>query len=117
MSNGSIAELVAKGAQECELIDVNNKSSLFDFDIIKKNKYTKGDTIFYPQGTGNWGNTLRINIEKGGDLLYGLYVKIKLPKLSINNLLIPNSQPPSEFDILSPYRVMYTDYVYIIAGT
>lgn len=109
MSNGSIAELVAKGAQECELIDINNSSSLFDFDIVKKNKYTKGDTIFYPQGTGNWGNTLRINIEKSGDLLYGLYVKIKLPKLSINNLSI--NSPPSEFDTTSPYRVMYTDYV------
>jgi hypothetical protein len=109
MSNGSITELVAKGVQDCELIDSNNSSSLFDFNIIKKNKYTKGDILFFPQGTSNWGNTLRINIERVGDLLYGLYIKIKLPKLSINNLLI--NSPPSEFDTTSQYRVMYTDYV------
>jgi len=109
MSNGSITELVAKGIQDCELIDSNNSSSLFDFNITKKNKYTKGDILFYPQGTSNWGNTLRVNIERVGDLLYGLYIKIKLPKLSINNLLI--NSPPTEFDTTSQYRVMYTDYV------
>ena len=82
MSNGSIIELVAKGKQDEDIIDIDNNSSLFDFNIIKKNKYTKGDTMFYSQGNTNWGNTIRFNIEKTGDLLYGLYIKIKLPKFT-----------------------------------
>lgn len=109
MSNGSIMELVAKGQQDEDLIDINNKSSLFDYDIEKKNKYTKGDTMFYSQGSLNWGNTVRFNIEKQGDLLYGLYVKIKLPKLSVSNL--ENIPTQDELDFNSKYRVMYTDYV------
>ncbi len=109
MSNGSIMELVAKGQQDEDLIDISNKSSLFNYDISKKNKYTKGDTMFYSQGNINWGNTIRFNVEKQGDLLYGLYVKIKLPKLSISNL--ENIPPQNELDFDSKYRVMYTDYV------
>jgi hypothetical protein len=109
MSNGSIMELVAKGQQDEDLIDINNKSSLFEYDIQKKNKYTKGDTMFYSQGSLNWGNTIRFDIEKQGDLLHGLYVKIKLPKLSINNL--ENIPAQDELDFNSNYRVMYTDYV------
>lgn len=102
-------ELVAKGQQDEDLIDISNKTSLFDYDINKKNKYTKGDTLFYSQGNINWGNTIRFNIEKQGDLLYGLYVKIKLPKLTIANL--ENIQTQDELDFNSPYRVMYTDFV------
>ena len=63
-NNGSIMELVAKGAQDEELIDINNKTSIFNYSIDKKNKYAKGDTIFYPVGKANWGNTVRFNIEK-----------------------------------------------------
>ena len=106
MSNGSILELVAKGQLDEELIDINNKSSLFDFAINKKNKYTKGDTIFYPEGKANWGNTFRINIEKKGDLLYGLYIKVKLPKLSISNIGGLNENDPS-----TPYRITYVDSI------
>ena len=114
MSNGSIIELVAKGMADEDLIDINNNSSLFNYDIKKKNKYTKGDVFFYPQGNNNWGNTLRFNIEREGDLLYGLYVKITLPKLSINNLIRPPNWVASDFNetnASSKYRVMYTDYV------
>jgi len=109
MSNGSIMELVAKGQQDEDLIDINNKSSLFNYEIEKKNKYTKGDTMFYSQGSLNWGNTIRFNIDKQGDLLYGLYLKIKLPKLSISNL--EDIPLQDELDFNSKYRVMYTDYV------
>ena len=109
MSNGSIMELVAKDQQDEDLIDIENKNSLFNYDIKKKNKYSKGDTMFYSQGSINWGNTIRFNIERKGDLLYGLYIKIKLPKLSISNL---ETEPiPNELDFNSNYRVMYADYI------
>ena len=108
MSNGSILELVAKGQLDEELIDINNKTSLFDFKINKKNKYTKGDTIFYPEGKANWGNIFRINIEKKGDLLYGLYIKVKLPKLSISNIGGLNLD---ENDPSAPYRITYVDSI------
>lgn len=114
MSNGPILELVAKGIQDEDLIDINNSTPLFNYNINKKNKYTKGDTMFYPLGNKNWGNTIRFNIEKKGDLLYGLYLKIMLPKLSINNLIKPSDGLNDDFDetnASSKYRVMYTDYV------
>ena len=108
MSNGSIMEMVAKGQLDEDLIDINNKSSLFNFDINKKNKYTKGDTLFYPEGKANWGNTFRINIEKKGDLLYGLYIKVRLPKISISNIggLNLDENNPSEL-----YRITYVDSI------
>lgn len=109
MSNGSIIELVAKNQQDEDFIDINNKSPLFNFNIEKKNKYTKGDTMYYSQGNTNWSNTIRFSIEKSGDLLYGLYVKIHLPKLSIENL--ENISPQNELDFNSQYRVMWTDFV------
>ncbi len=109
MSNGSIMELVAKGEQDEDIIDIYNKSPLFDYSIEKKNKYTKGDTMYYSQGSTNWSNTIRFHIEKTGDLLYGLYVKIKLPKLSIEHLSVLPEQ--SEVDFTSKYRVMWTDFV------
>ena len=34
-SNGSIMELVAKGKLSEDIIDINNKKSVFDFDITK----------------------------------------------------------------------------------
>lgn len=109
MSNGSIMELVAKGLLDEDLIDLNNKKPIFDYNIDKKNKYTKGDTIFYPEGKANWGNTVRFYIERKGDLLYGLYLRIKLPKLSIENLNTPIQQV--ETDTTSRYRVKYADYI------
>jgi hypothetical protein len=109
-NNGSIMELVAKGAQDEELIDINNKTSIFDYSIDKKNKYAKGDTIIHPVGKANWGNTVRFYIQKQGDLLYGLYLIVKLPKLSVENI---NGITPSENENNpnSPYRIKYTDYI------
>jgi hypothetical protein len=109
-NNGSIMELVAKGAQDEELIDINNKTSIFDYSIEKKNKYAKGDTIFYPVGKANWGNTVRFNIERKGDLLYGLYLVIRLPKLSIENIVEINPKPNAN-DPDSLYRLKYADYI------
>jgi hypothetical protein len=109
MSNGSILDLVAKGVQDMEVIDINNMNSIFNFDINKGNKVTKGDVLFYPQGKANWGNTIRFNIERKGDLLYGLYLVVRLPKLSISNLNTPTVQ--NENDSSSPYRVHYADFL------
>jgi hypothetical protein len=109
MSNGPIIDLVAKGLLDEDIMDSSNKTSIFNFDISKKNKYAKGDSRFYPIGKANWGNTFRINIEKKGDLLYGLYLIVKLPKLSINNLnVLPK---PDENDTNSIYRLKYSDFI------
>jgi hypothetical protein len=108
-NNGSIMELVAKGAQDEDLIDINDKTSIFDYSIDKKNKYAKGDTIFYPEGKANWGNTVRFYIKRQGDLLYGLYLVVKLPKLSIENLIVGDKQ--NENNDSSLYRIKYSDYI------
>ncbi len=108
-SNGSIMELVAKGKLSEDVIDIKNENSVFNYEFDKKNKYAKGDTIFYAEGRSNWGNTVRYYIERKGDLLYGLYLKVQLPKLSINNLNTPQKQ--DEKDSSSKYRVRYTDFI------
>jgi hypothetical protein len=51
----------------------------------------------------------RIYIERYGDLLYGLYLVVKLPKLSVSNL--NTSLPQDENDINSKYRVRYSDFI------
>jgi hypothetical protein len=109
MSNGPIFDLVAKGKIDEELIDIANKTSIFNFNNDKLNKYAKGDTIFYADGNPNWGNTIRFKIEKKGDLLYGLYLVVTLPKLSVSLLNTPTLQ--NENDIKCPYRVHYTDFI------
>lgn len=108
-NNGSIMELVAKGKLSEEVININNDKSVFDFDITKANKYAKGDNIFYAEGKPNWGNTVRYYIERKGDILFALYLKMNLPKLSVNNLNTPIQQ--NERDATSKYRVRYADYI------
>jgi len=108
MTNGSILELTSKGNLDCEL--TNNKSSIFNFDINnKKNKYSKLDKLYFPHGKSSWNTTSRFYIKHDGDLLYGLYLKIKLPKLSIKYL---NTSPiQNEYDSTSAYRVKYADFI------
>jgi len=111
MLNGSIIELVSKSPLDDDITDKTNKSSIFNFDITnKKNKYSKLDYIYYPQGKANWNTTSRFYIKHDGDLLYGLFIKIKLPKLSVKYL---NVDPiPNEYNTPpTPYRIKYTDYV------
>lgn len=107
MSDGFILDLVSKNNMDNDIIDINNKTSLFNYNIIKKNKYTKGDLRYNPIGQINWGNTIRFNIEKDGDLLYGLYIVIKLPKLSIKNINNNfNENNPNE-----NYRIKYSNFI------
>ena len=40
-NNGSIIELVSKGLMDSDLLSLDNKTSLFNNKIIKKNKYSK----------------------------------------------------------------------------
>jgi len=108
-SNGPIMELVAKGKLTEEIIDVTNKKSVFDFDFTKSNKYSRGDNLFYAEGKPDWGNTVRYYIEKKGDILFALYLQVKLPKLSINNLNTPI--PQNEKDPNSIFRVRYSDFI------
>ena len=111
MQNGSIIELISKGQLDEDITDKTNKSSLFNFDITnKKNKYSKLDFFYYPQGKANWNTTSRFYIKHDGDLLYGLYLKIKLPKLSVKYLNV--TPTPNEYNTPStPYRIKYTDYI------
>jgi len=55
------------------------------------------------------GNTIRINIERQLDLLYDLYIVVKLPKLSVSKLNVEPKQ--SENDSSSLYRIKYVDYI------
>jgi hypothetical protein len=108
-NNGSIIELVAKGKLDEDIVELKNTKSFFDYKIAKTNKYTKGDTIFYPEGKAAWGNTFRVKIQKQGDLLYGLYLIVRLPKLSIANLNTPQKQ--DENDTTSKYRIKYSNFI------
>ena len=86
-NNGSNIELMTKSSLDQDFID-NKQTIIFN----QNNKYAKGDTLYYPVGNPNWSNTIRFYIEKQGDLLYGLYLIVKLPKISISTyfISIPN---------------------------
>jgi len=107
MSDAFILELISKNNMDNDFIDVTNNTSIFNCNIIKKNKYTKGDLRYNPIGQINWGNTIRFNIEKDGDLLYGLYIIIKLPKLTIKNINnnLDENNPNENF------RIKYSNYI------
>lgn len=109
MSTGSIIELISKGELNNDLSSCNSSLFNYNFDYQKKKNYAKYDTIYYPNGRANWGNTVRFNIDKKGDLLYGLYLVIKLPKLSISELNI--TPPLNEYDTSSIYRIKYADFI------
>jgi len=107
MTDAFILELISKNEIDNDVIDIKNNTSIFNYNIIKKNKYTKGDLRYNPIGQINWGNTIRFNIEKDGDLLYGLYIIIKLPRLTIKNL-------NNEFDENNPnetFRIKYANFI------
>jgi hypothetical protein len=110
MSNGSLIELVAKGNLDEDITDKTNESSIFTFDITnKKNKYSKLDHIYYPHGKATWGTTSRFYVKHDGDLLYGLFLKIKLPALSVKYLNV--TPTPDEYDASGVYSVKYSDYI------
>ena len=111
MANGSIIELVSTSQLDEDITDKSDKSSIFTFDINnKKNKYSKLDFIYYPQGKSNWNTKSRFYIKHDGDLLYGLYLKIKLPALSVKHLDV--TPVPNEYNTPStPYRIKYGDYI------
>jgi hypothetical protein len=107
---GPITELVAIDDQDNDLTDSTNLDSLFDYSIIKKNKYTKGDHITWPSGCVNWSNTIRFEIERIGDLLYGIYLIVKLPKISVEDIR-GVTEKLDENDPSCPFRVKYCDYI------
>ena len=111
MSNGSIVELVSKSQLDEDITDKTDKSSIFNFDINNiKNKYSKLDFIYYPQGKATWNTKSRFYIKHDGDLLYGLYLKVKLPALSVKYLDV--TPIPNEYNTPSTqYRIKYGDYI------
>lgn len=109
MSNGSITELVARGIYEDITTTHNPNKTLFKKELDIRTKYSKTDNRFYTEGNANWSNTFRFKIDRMGDLLYGLYIVVKLPKLSISNLNVPILQ--DENDPSSIYRIKYSDFI------
>ena len=108
MSEGSLLQLVAKGAQDLYLTNNESPASFFSpkKEIFKNFSKTKQELSF--KGSFGFGKKCRCEVERLGDLLGICYLRLKLPKLSTNynNNKHPNNWP--KLDNGRSYKVRWT---------
>lgn len=85
--DGPLIDLVAKGKQDEKLLTTELDKSLFSDSFTKHTNFSKGSINIDYQGHGLWGSTLKFIIPKDGDLLSSLYLNLKLPEISIDDLI------------------------------
>jgi len=83
-SNGPLIDLIAKGAQDKDIISKDLKDSLFQESFDKHTNFSRGSTTVHAKGSGNWGSSVKYIIPRDGDLLSSLYLNIKVPRISID---------------------------------
>lgn len=107
MSEGPLTELVALGAQNSDLISDNPKTSLFQEKINKITNFSKSSFVIHHKGKAGWGNNVRINIERKGDLLSTCYFVLELPEISVKDIVTNDDNIKDELN--STYRVSWSD--------
>ena len=107
MSEGTLLQLVAKGAQDEFLEDNGNKKdekipySIFDNSYSKHTSFSK-NTV-YLSGNGNFGENICFKLPKEGDKIYTIYLKVTLPELDITKLDIYKTN--------DKLRIKWNDYI------
>lgn len=91
--NGSLLQLVARGAEDKYII--NNPDITFFKQVYRRHtNFSRGEFDIQFNGTPNFGKVIKLKIPKYGDLLHRLFLTIDLPKITTYNkqLLIKNVQ-------------------------
>lgn len=107
MSNtGPLIDLVSRGKQDTNLITNDNKESLFYNKGNKKHtNFSRGSVTVDYKGNGNWGSTIKFLIPKTGDLLSSIYLNVKLPEISVDDIIGINESEKEN------YRIKWIDYI------
>lgn len=103
--DGPLIDLVSRGMQDHDMITTNLDESLFNESKSRYTNFSRGSVSVDYKGNGNWGSTIKFLIPKDGDLLSSLYLNVKLPEISIDDI-----QGVSEID-KSNYRLKWADYI------
>ena len=103
--NGPLIDLVSRGEQDNKIITNDINKSFFKESVIEHTNFSKGSITVNFKGSGNWGSTIKFTIPKDGDLLSSLYLNVRLPDISIDDIVdIPKSEKKN-------YLVKWTDYI------
>ena len=103
--DGPLIDLVSRGKQDQNIITGNLEDSLFNEDVKKHTNFSRGSITVDFKGNGNWGSTIKFTIPKDGDLLSSVYLNLKLPEISIDDI---QNISESERD---NYRIKWADYI------
>ena len=79
--SGYLLQLVAVGAQDSYLMGGCRPISFFDYSYNKHTNFSMNTVSQTVKGPGNFGNTVQITIDRNGDLLKDVLLKINLPRL------------------------------------
>ena len=75
----------------------------------KSNNFSSDTISFYASGNNVWGGNIKFTIDKVGDLLKNIYLVLKLPELSVSQIV--GQSDPVTNERTSEYRVKWADYI------
>ena len=103
MSNGALTQLASIGAQDSNFLSTDSKDSIFKEVDKKITNFARSNCSMIPLGNSSWGNTFKFKVQKKGDLLSTMYLKIELPKITGENLYIDDMSGGEYFFRWSSY--------------
>ena len=109
MAEGALTDLLAIGGQNDELLTDDLKRSIFQNKHKKITNFSKKSYNIYANGNLNWGNSFRFKIDRKGDLLYTVYLVMKLPDISVENIEINN--PIKKDRYKTDLRILWSNYL------
>ena len=107
--DGHLIELLARGAQDNLTLSNDIDLSLFKSVYTKHTNFSRGTIDVNFKGNGKWGSTIKFTIPRdSGDLLSSMYLNLKLPDISVENIKGYNNLSTTEQNRM---RVRWTDYI------
>ncbi|ADO67432.1 putative capsid protein 2 [Cafeteria roenbergensis virus] len=103
--DGPLIDLVSRGVQDQQIITNDLDKSLFVNNINQHTNFSRGTITVDFKGNGNWGSTIKFTIPQEGDLLSSMYLNLKLPEMSVDDIKGIN---PNEKD---NYRIRWANYI------
>ena len=109
MSRGALLQLIAKGEIDNYIIDDDIKKTVFQNVIKKTTNFSEAPYSFYPSSSSSWGDTIKITINKVGDMITHMYLVLELPPLSVADII---TNDPIDNDVVkSTLRIKWNDYI------
>lgn len=113
MSRGALLQLIAKGEADNYLYDNTNlDNSLFNNSINRITNFSEAPYSFYSNSSNpSWGENLIFKIDNIGDLLKNMYLVLKLPAISVEDIVEDLGGTPDNDPQTSSFRVKWLDYI------